>query len=186
MPGSRSESLVHIVDFGLAAQYRDKASLTHITYKRQAYITGTVRYLSINGHLGIELTRRDDLESLAYVLIYFLRGSLPWQGLDAKSRKKKSALVLKKKTSITTQQLCKNLPGVFATFLNYARHLPFDAVPDYNYLRTLFRRTLDLAGYTKDDEFEWSTDVHMSGSLTRTRPSSSNTSSSRGSCGSGS
>lgn len=179
-PDGSSESLIHVVDFGLAAQYCDMASHVHIAYKRQTYITGTVRYLSINGHTGIELTRRDDLESLAYVFIYFLRGSLPWQGINVKSRKKKSALVMKKKISTTTQDLCRNLPRVFATFLDYARHLPFDAAPDYNYLRTLFCRTLDLAGYIKDDNFDWSARTHMPGSLTQTRPSSSNTVQSRG------
>lgn len=175
-PGHYSNSLVHIVDFGLAALYRDPLSSDHIPYSHTTTIIGTVRYLSINGHMGVELTRRDDLESLAYILIYFLCGSLPWQGLESTSRKKKSTLVRKKKASSSAAQLCKNLPNVFEIFLQYARSLPYDATPDYTYLRSIFHHALELEGYINDNIFDWNTThVCMSSSGHRQGLSSSNT-----------
>ncbi|KAF8056169.1 kinase-like protein [Lyophyllum atratum] len=153
--GHKSESLIYLVDYGLANQYRDAMSFTHIPYMRQATLTGTIRYLSVNGHRGVELTRRDDLESLAYVLIFFLRGSLPWQGLEATSRKKKSALIMKKKLDISATQLCRNLPNAFAILLDYSRSLAFDAPPDYTYLRAIFHDVLHDKGYAADHVFDW-------------------------------
>ncbi|KAJ7869496.1 hypothetical protein B0H14DRAFT_2258284, partial [Mycena olivaceomarginata] len=89
----------------------------------------------INTHLGVEPARRDDIESLAYVLIYFLHGSLPWQGLDAATREQKYDCIMTKKMMTTTDILCRNLPMDFRTVLDYARGLAFEAEPDYSYLR---------------------------------------------------
>lgn len=174
-PGHHSNSLAHIIDFGLSALYRDPLTSAHIPYDSTPNIMGTVRYLSINGHMGIELTRRDDLESLAYVLIYFLRGSLPWQGLEAASRKKKYTLIMKKKQSMTPAQLCKNLPKVFETFLDYARRLPFDASPDYAYLHSIFDHALNLEGYTNDNVLDWNMDARVSSTPTHQSLSLCNT-----------
>ena len=82
----------------------------HIPYKEHKALTGTARYCSINTHLGLEQSRRDDLEALGYVLIYFLKGSLPWQGMKAKTKKIKYEQILEKKHSTTTEQLCRGLP----------------------------------------------------------------------------
>jgi len=99
---------------------------------------GTARYASINALAGIELTRRDDLESLAYVLVYFLRGSLPWQGISGDT-KHKHTQVLEMKKMVSPKELCEGLPPQFETFLSYARTLEFSQKPNYQYLRDLLR-----------------------------------------------
>lgn len=134
---------VNIIDFGLAKKYRDPKTHIHIPYRENKNLTGTARYASINTHLGIEQSRRDDIESLGYVLLYFLRGSLPWQGLKAATKKQKYEKISEKKMATPIEVLCKGFPIDFTTYFNYCRSLRFDDKPDYSYLRKLFR---DLFG----------------------------------------
>jgi len=136
---NEQSSFVYCVDFGLSKRYRHPKSLQHIPHRDGRSLTGTPRYASINNHLGIEQSRRDDLESIGYILVYFLKGSLPWQGLKAKNPQKKYRLILEKKQSISIAQLCQGCPSQFAEFLAYSRSLKFDAKPDLPYLRKLFR-----------------------------------------------
>lgn len=130
---------VYCVDFGLSKRYRHPKNLQHIPHRDGRSLTGTPRYASINNHLGIEQSRRDDLESIGYVLIYFLKGTLPWQGLKAKNAQKKYRMILEKKQQVSIAQLCQGCPSQFAEFLAYTRSLKFDAKPDIPYLRKLFR-----------------------------------------------
>ncbi|KAG5455564.1 MAG: hypothetical protein BJ554DRAFT_4984 [Olpidium bornovanus] len=95
------------------------------------------------------------MESLCYVLLYFLRGSLPWQGLSAPNKKQKYALILEKKLKTTTEVLCRGFPVEFCMFLNYCRQLRFDETPDYHYLRTLFRDATQRLGYPVEHRFDW-------------------------------
>uniref|UniRef100_A0A183U2Q6 Protein kinase domain-containing protein n=1 Tax=Toxocara canis TaxID=6265 RepID=A0A183U2Q6_TOXCA len=135
-----------LIDFGLAKKYRDSRTRAHIPYREDKNLTGTARYASINAHLGIEQSRRDDMESLGYVLMYFNKGALPWQGLKAATKKQKYEKISERKMSTPVEVLCKGFPAEFAMYLNYCRGLRFDEAPDYMYLRQLFRmlfRTLN-------------------------------------------
>ncbi|CAK68345.1 unnamed protein product (macronuclear) [Paramecium tetraurelia] len=145
---------VYIIDFGLAKRYIQKDG-KHIPYKEGKNLTGTARYASINTHLGIEQGRRDDLESLGYVMMYFLRGSLPWQNLKASNKKDKYEKIMEKKISTSIETLCKGFPQELATYLTYVRNLRFDEKPDYSYLRTLLKDLFTKSGFEMDYIYDW-------------------------------
>ncbi|KAJ1737057.1 serine/threonine protein kinase [Coemansia sp. Benny D160-2] len=151
----RRANLVHVIDFGLAKRYRDPRTHMHIPYREHKNLTGTARYASINTHLGLEQSRRDDLESLGYVLMYFLRGSLPWQGLKAATKKQKYDRIMEKKMKTTTEELCRGFPNEFAAYLNYTKALRFDDKPDYSYLKRLFRDLFVRSDFKYDYMFDW-------------------------------
>lgn len=130
---------VFVVDFGLAKKYRDTRTKAHIPYREDKNLTGTARYASVNAHLGIEQSRRDDMESLGYVFMYLLKGSLPWQGLKAATKKQKYDKISEKKMSTSVECLCKGYHVEFVQYLNYCKGLRFEDAPDYMYLRHLFR-----------------------------------------------
>src|SRR3954470_14253123 len=146
---------VNVIDFGLAKKYRDPKTHLHIPYRENKNLTGTARYASINTHLGVEQSRRDDLESLGYVMMYFCRGSLPWQGLKAATKKQKYDRIMEKKMTTPTELLCRGFPNEFAIYLNYTRSLRFDDKPDYSYLRKLFRDLFVREGFQYDYVFDW-------------------------------
>lgn len=105
-------TLVYIIDFGLARHYRDPKTNQHIPYKEGKSLTGTARYASIWTHKGVEQSRRDDIEGLLYVLIYFLKGKLPWQKQIAKDKDEKYKKIMELKISTSVEELCKELPGI--------------------------------------------------------------------------
>lgn len=146
---------LYIIDFGLAKKYRDSRTRQHILYREDKNLTGTARYASINAHRGIEQSRRDDLESLGHVLMYFNRGSLPWQGLKAATKKQKYERISEKKISTPVEVLCKGYPTEFVMYLNYCRGMRFEEAPDYMYLRQLFRILFRTLGYSYDYVFDW-------------------------------
>ncbi|CAH8611889.1 unnamed protein product [Heterobilharzia americana] len=148
-------NLVYLIDFGLAKKYRDSRTRQHIPYRENKNLTGTARYASINTHLGIEQARRDDMESLGYVLMYFLRGSLPWQGLKAGTKRQKYERISEKKMQTPVEVLCEGYPAEMAVYLNYCRGMRFDSQPDYSYLRNLFRSLFHREGFTYDCIFDW-------------------------------
>ncbi|KAG6416332.1 hypothetical protein SASPL_123760 [Salvia splendens] len=151
----RKANQVYIIDFGLAKRYRDSTTNRHIPYRENKNLTGTARYASCNTHLGIEQSRRDDLESLGYVLLYFLRGSLPWQGLKAATKKQKYDKICEKKLSTPIEVLCKSHPVEFASYFHYCHSLTFDQRPDYGFLKRLFRELFTREGCEFDYVFDW-------------------------------
>lgn len=151
----KRQSVIHIIDFGLAKKYRDPRSHQHIPYRENKNLTGTARYASINTHIGIEQSRRDDLESLGYVLMYFIRGSLPWQGLKATTKKQKYERIMDRKMSTSTEQLCKGYATEFRSYFEYCRSLRFEDRPDYAYLKRLFKELFYRKGFQYDNMFDW-------------------------------
>jgi len=151
----RKQSIVHVIDFGLAKRFRDPHTHQHISYREQKNLTGTARYASINTHLGIEQSRRDDMESIGYVLIYFLRGSLPWQGLKATTKRQKYERIMERKMNTPIDELCEGFPTEFQTYFEYCRALRFEDRPDYMYLKRMFRDLFFRKGFSYDNLFDW-------------------------------
>mmetsp|Transcript_20394 Transcript_20394/g.38197 ORF Transcript_20394/g.38197 Transcript_20394/m.38197 type:complete len:334 (+) Transcript_20394:24-1025(+) len=153
--GSKAHQ-VYLIDFGLAKRYFDPRSRQHIPYKEGKSLTGTARYASISTHIGIEQARRDDVESLIYVLIYLMKGNLPWQGLQARNRKEKYDRIMEVKMNSQLAVLCTDLPAEFETLLHYARTLRFTDAPDYDYCKRLLREAFARHSFVLDYAYDWS------------------------------
>ncbi|KAI7904776.1 kinase-like domain-containing protein [Cokeromyces recurvatus] len=138
--------VINLIDFGLAKRYKDPKTNLHIPWREGKNLTGTARYASIYTHLGKEQSRRDDLESLGYILIYFYKGILPWQGLKAKTKKQKYEMISERKVTTSLDKLCKDMPFEFMNYIDYTRKLEFEGQPDYNFLRNLFKKVFIREG----------------------------------------
>jgi serine/threonine protein kinase len=147
-------NVVHMIDFGLSKKFRDK-NLEHIPYREGKRMIGTLRYASLRTHMGIEQGRRDDLESLGYVLMYFLRGSLPWQGMPSGDSKTRNMRCLKCKMSTPIETLCNGFPNEFSMYLQTCKDMHFQDKPDYAYLKDMLRAAFLREGYLRDFVFDW-------------------------------
>lgn len=151
---NEKSSLIYLLDFGLAKYFIKKDS-GHIQFRDDKYMIGTVRYASLNNQRGLQQSRRDDLESLGYVLLYLVKGGLPWQGLHASSTNERKRKILEKKLEILDHELCEGLPVEFQQYLSYTKSLGFFDKPDYAYLKRLFKNVFMRMDFAYDFVFDW-------------------------------
>jgi len=153
-----NSSLVFVVDFGLTKPYRSFRTGQHVQQKEGAAkkdLVGTARYASSNAHLGLELSRRDDLESLGYVLVYLAKGILPWQGIKGATAKEKYEKIGVIKRNVPLNELCTGAPPPLLPFLEYTRQLGFEDEPDYGMLQGLFSQYSTSQKFHYDGIFDW-------------------------------
>lgn len=149
---------IFIIDFGLSKPFIDPGTGEHIANVQTNGLIGTSRYMSMNAHQYRELSRRDDLEALAYVFLYFLRGKLPWSGLKASGLRQHNQKILDMKRDIPVDELCAGFPEEYQCYLRYARALTFDQTPNYNRLRNMFKRLFQQQHFQDDGIYDWNTD----------------------------
>ena len=146
---------IYILDFGLSKKYRSSKTLKHYPIIKNKNLTGTARYASINALNGMTQSRRDDLEAVGYVLMYFLRGRLPWQGIPVKNKEERYRKIMEKKIATPAEELCKGFPKQFTDYINYTRNLAYEQEPNYDYLKNLFITTLNNEGFNIDCYYDW-------------------------------
>ena len=154
---------VYLIDFGLSKKYRSSRTLKHIKFAEHRKLIGTARYASINALAECEQGRRDDMEALGYVLMYFLKGNLPWQGLKINRRDDGYRKIYEKKKETTAEELCKGFPKEFCEFVNYTRNLEFEEEPNYDYLRNLLKKVMKDNNFENDYVYDWVEDKKSRG-----------------------
>ena len=152
MGANENNAHLYLLDFGLAKKYRSSRTLIQYPLIKKKKLTGTARYASIHALEEMEQSRRDDLESVGYVLMYFLRGGLPWQGLKIRSKEDRYKKILAKKKETTPEELCKGFPDEFRQFVSYTRNLEYTQQPDYNMLK---RMLFELVTKKMEDVFDF-------------------------------
>ncbi len=152
--GEKSKYL-YLLDFGLAKKYRSSTTLKHYPMTKKKNLTGTARYASINALNGLTQSRRDDLEAVGYVLLYFLRGKLPWQGLHVKNKEDRYHKIMEIKMETSPYQLCKGFPKEFEEYVEYTRNLEYEKDPDYKYLKNLFNNILKEEKNNSENIYDW-------------------------------
>ena len=155
---NKDNGTLYLLDFGLAKKYRSSKTLEQYPYIKKKKLTGTARYASIHALEEMEQSRRDDLESVGYVLMYFLRGNLPWQGLKIKSKEDRYKKILDKKKETTSEQLCKNFPDEFREYLEYCRNLEYTETPKYDKLKSKFYDLVIKRKENFDFVYDWTTE----------------------------
>ena len=154
--GNPNTSLIYIIDFGLSKKYRSSRTNKHIKFSKNKPFNGTFNFSSINSMKGIEMTRRDDLESIGYMLIHLIKGKLPWSDYLNKELGERFEIIYNIKKNISNEVLCKGLPSEMCEYMDYVKSLKFDEEPNYNELKKLFISILDNMNEKYDLNFSWS------------------------------
>ena len=162
--GSGKNGALQLLDFGLAKKFRHPETGEHLHDREISKgLTGTARYASVRGHEGRDLSRRDDLESAAYVLIYLRLGRLPWQGIRGPNKKERYRMILEKKRATTPDELCADIPREYNYLLRYAKKLGFEDEPDYQLLIKVFdQMATRLSGKDREPLFDWERPIAFS------------------------
>lgn len=147
------EKLIYLIDFGLSKIINNDKK--NSTIKREKIIMGTMRYISMNTHLGNEQTKKDDLESLAYIIIYFIKGELPWQNVKANSKKEKYNKVYQLKKHNVPNGICQFLPEDIKLIVTYILNLNIKQKPDYQKLKNILQNLMNKYSYLNDLQFDW-------------------------------
>jgi len=155
--GRKDPHIIYIVDFGFSHKYRSSRTGKHIKFTKKKVVIGSFNFLSINANIGYEQSRRDDLESLGYTLIFLLNDNLPWMKFENSNinKRQKCLKIYNIKKSISAEKLCKGLPNEFTEYINYTRKLEFEEDPNYDYLRKLFWSILFKNHEKNDLNFFW-------------------------------
>ena len=147
--GQKNPNKIYLIDFGLAKHFmvkrkdeKGRQRMEHIPQSEGKHLIGTPRYASLHSHNGLEQSRRDDLESLIYVGVFLLRGTLPWCGIQAESRVEKYIMIKESKIETTPQELCEGLPDEVADIAAYAKGLEFTETPDYAMMLSALRKCM--------------------------------------------
>ena len=152
----KKSHIIYLIDFGLSKKYKSsKGNHEHIKYSENKRLIGTARYASINALRGCEQGRRDDMESLGYVLMYFLRGNLPWQGLKVCKGEDRYKKIYEIKKNTPADELCAGFPKQFCEYIRYTRNLGFEQEPNYDYLKKLIYNVMNKYEYNFDFLFDW-------------------------------
>ena len=159
---NKKNAILYLLDFGLAKKYRSSRTLVQYPYIKKKKLTGTARYASIHALEEMEQSRRDDMESIGYVIMYFLRGNLPWQGLKIKRKKDKYKKILDKKKETSSKDLCINFPDEFREFVEYTRNLDYEEEPAYEKYRNKFYNLIcNKRGESFDYVYDWTTESDL-------------------------
>jgi casein kinase 1 len=150
----KDNNIICLIDFGLAKRYLSKND-SHIAMSEGRKLTGTARYASINVHLGLTPSRRDDLESIGYVLAYLLLGNLPWQAVKCSDKAKRHELIGREKMEKPLWDQLYGVPGEILIFIDYCRKLDFEEDPDYVYLRNLLGNLYKHHGFGTTNVYDW-------------------------------
>ena len=153
--GYKDPSLIYIIDFGLSKKYKSSRTGRHIIFSKRKYFQGNIKFSSVNNMRGIVSTRRDDLESIGYMLIYLYESKLPWEKIEAINKLEIVEKIFYIKKQISMNTLCKNLPKEMTEFMVYIKSLKFDEKPNYNYLKNLLEIMLKKINNVNDLKFSW-------------------------------
>lgn len=162
--GLRDKRIIYLIDFGISKKYRSDRTKKHIQFNITKTMCGTARYASMNALSGLQLSRRDDLESLSYMILYFLTKKLPWQGITAKSLATRYKKIYEKKSELEKWDKFLSLPRQIQNFIKYCRNLGFSEDPNYKLMKNFFYDLMKQNEFVDDKNFSWIDDKSILGS----------------------